>query len=82
MDTSHRVPKVQFRVLIVGRANAGKTSILQRICETTESPIIYREGVEVRGPTFLSASPISLPIRLNLTRPWMLVSMALLFSLL
>ncbi|KAH8983047.1 hypothetical protein EDB86DRAFT_2811887, partial [Lactarius hatsudake] len=32
----------RFRVLIIGRANAGKTSILQRICETTESPIIYR----------------------------------------
>ncbi|KAH9169819.1 hypothetical protein EDB89DRAFT_2193581, partial [Lactarius sanguifluus] len=32
----------QFRVLIIGRENAGKTSILQRVCETTESPIIYR----------------------------------------
>ncbi|KAH9035533.1 hypothetical protein EDB85DRAFT_867852 [Lactarius pseudohatsudake] len=45
MDTQqpHRqIPKFQFRVLIVGRANAGKTSILQRVCETTESPVIYR----------------------------------------
>ncbi|KAI9464868.1 GTP-binding protein [Boletus coccyginus] len=42
-----RVPNVKFRVLIVGRANAGKTSILQRVCETTESPKIYR----VRGHT-------------------------------
>ncbi|KAI9429323.1 hypothetical protein H4582DRAFT_2151539, partial [Lactarius indigo] len=41
----------QFRVLIIGRANAGKTSILQRICETTESPVIYRGGKEVRSPT-------------------------------
>ncbi|KAF8552618.1 hypothetical protein OG21DRAFT_1415761, partial [Imleria badia] len=32
----------KFRVLIVGRANAGKTSILKRVCETTESPKIYR----------------------------------------
>jgi GTPase SAR1 family protein len=32
---------VQFRVLIIGRANAGKTSILQRVCDTTESPEIY-----------------------------------------
>ena len=39
-----RVPNVQFRVLIVGRANAGKTSILQRVCDTTESPEIYRSG--------------------------------------
>ncbi|KAH9031173.1 hypothetical protein EDB84DRAFT_1271108 [Lactarius hengduanensis] len=46
------MPEVQFRVLIIGRANAGKTSILKRICETTESPAIYRGGEEVRGPTF------------------------------
>ena len=43
-----QVPKVRFRVLIIGRANAGKTSILQRVCDTTESPEIYRLG---RGGT-------------------------------
>jgi hypothetical protein len=37
-----RVPNVKFRVLIIGRANAGKTSILQRVCDTTESPEVYR----------------------------------------
>ncbi|KAF5345973.1 hypothetical protein D9756_010901 [Leucocoprinus leucothites] len=37
-----RLPKIKFRVLIIGRANAGKTSILQRVCDTTESPAIYR----------------------------------------
>ncbi len=37
-----QVPNVKFRVLIIGRANAGKTSILQRVCDTTESPKIYR----------------------------------------
>ncbi|KAN0137892.1 hypothetical protein V8E53_004376 [Lactarius tabidus] len=48
MDCGHfklprrKLPDFQFRVLIVGRANAGKTSILQRVCETTDSPIIYR----------------------------------------
>ncbi|KIN98699.1 hypothetical protein M404DRAFT_157210 [Pisolithus tinctorius Marx 270] len=36
------VRRLKFRVLIIGRANAGKTSILQRVCETTESPKIYR----------------------------------------
>ncbi|KAH8990891.1 hypothetical protein EDB86DRAFT_2853349, partial [Lactarius hatsudake] len=49
MDTQQphrRIPEFSFRVLIIGRANAGKTSILQRICDTTESPIIYR-GNEV-----------------------------------
>jgi hypothetical protein len=35
---------VRFRILIIGRANAGKTSILQRVCDTTESPEIYRLG--------------------------------------
>ena len=37
-----RAPDIKFRVLIIGRANAGKTSILQRVCDTTESPEIYR----------------------------------------
>ena len=36
-------PNIKFRVLIIGRANAGKTSILQRVCDTTESPKIYRK---------------------------------------
>ncbi|KAI9438904.1 hypothetical protein H4582DRAFT_2075501 [Lactarius indigo] len=43
-----QIPEIQFRVLIIGRANAGKTSILQRICETTESPVIHRGREEVR----------------------------------
>ena len=47
-----QIPKFQFRVLIIGRANAGKTSILQRVCDTTNSPIIYRGNQRVRGSTF------------------------------
>ena len=47
-----QLPLIRFRVLVIGRANAGKTSILQRICETTESPTIYRGNKEVRGPSF------------------------------
>ncbi|KAH8981387.1 hypothetical protein EDB86DRAFT_2858441 [Lactarius hatsudake] len=41
-----RIPKIKirFRVLIIGRANAGKTTILKRVCETTESPVVYRGG--------------------------------------
>lgn len=31
----------RFRVLIIGRANAGKTTILQKICNTTDDPEIY-----------------------------------------
>ncbi|KAH9059282.1 hypothetical protein EDB87DRAFT_1622016 [Lactarius vividus] len=42
-----RIPEIKFRVLIIGRANSGKTSILQRVCDTTDSPIIYRRrGLE------------------------------------
>ncbi|KAG6877284.1 hypothetical protein C0993_008878 [Termitomyces sp. T159_Od127] len=32
-----------FRILIIGRANAGKTTILKRVCNTTEDPHFYDE---------------------------------------
>jgi septin family protein len=31
----------RFRILIIGRANSGKTTILQKICKTDEKPEIY-----------------------------------------
>ena len=38
----------RFRVLIIGRANAGKTTILQRVCNTTDQPKIFsQKGHEV-----------------------------------
>ncbi|KAN0137558.1 hypothetical protein V8E53_004609 [Lactarius tabidus] len=54
IQTRRRFADLQFRVLVIGRANAGKTSILQRVCETTESPTIYRgdEEEEVCGPRY------------------------------
>ncbi|KAJ8580284.1 hypothetical protein M405DRAFT_753439 [Rhizopogon salebrosus TDB-379] len=33
----------RFRILIVGRANAGKTTLLQKVCNTTEKPEIFDE---------------------------------------
>ncbi|KAH9057346.1 hypothetical protein EDB87DRAFT_1565366 [Lactarius vividus] len=60
------IPKIQFRVLIVGRANAGKTTILQRICETTESPIIYRGREEVTLDPSMDVSDNSISPRLPL----------------
>src|ERR1700761_5499742 len=59
-----RFPNLQFRVLIIGRANAGKTSILQRVCDTTESPTIYRRGKdgqneEGRRPLFVCESDLT-----------------------
>ncbi|KAF8433946.1 hypothetical protein L210DRAFT_3555623 [Boletus edulis BED1] len=38
-----------FRILIVGRANSGKTTILQKICNTTENPEIYDGKGNKRG---------------------------------
>jgi len=31
----------QFRILVIGRANAGKTTLLKRVCNTTKEPCIY-----------------------------------------
>ena len=50
---------LQFRVLVMGRANAGKTLILQRVCDTTESPKIYQGGEEVRGRNFVCESDLT-----------------------
>lgn len=36
----------RFRVLIIGRANAGKTTILKKICNTTDEPEIYNNNGE------------------------------------
>jgi len=30
-----------FRILIIGKANAGKTTILKKVCNTTDQPRIY-----------------------------------------
>ncbi|PPQ73878.1 hypothetical protein CVT26_011741 [Gymnopilus dilepis] len=38
-----------FRILVIGRANAGKTTILKRVCNTTEDPRLYDEGKSLRG---------------------------------
>jgi AAA+ ATPase superfamily predicted ATPase len=32
-----------FRILVIGRANAGKTTLLKRVCNTTDDPRIYDE---------------------------------------
>ena len=31
----------QFRILVIGRANAGKTTILRKVCNTTDDAIIF-----------------------------------------
>ncbi|KDQ50392.1 hypothetical protein JAAARDRAFT_710731 [Jaapia argillacea MUCL 33604] len=45
----------QFRVLVMGKANAGKTTILQKVCNTTDQPKIYNtEGEEVSARSDLA----------------------------
>ena len=36
----------RFRILVIGRANAGKTTILKSICNSTENPEIYNDKGE------------------------------------
>ena len=36
----------RFRILVIGRSNAGKTTILQRVCNTTELPEIFNANGE------------------------------------
>ena len=38
-----RAKYTRFRILVIGRANAGKTTLLKRVCNTTEEPSIYDE---------------------------------------
>jgi 50S ribosomal subunit-associated GTPase HflX len=48
LDRTLRETAGRFRVLIIGRANAGKTTILQKVCKTAENPDIFdAEGHKV-----------------------------------
>ncbi|KAG6871990.1 hypothetical protein C0995_014089 [Termitomyces sp. Mi166 len=38
-----------FRILVIGRANAGKTTLLKRVCNTDEDPCIYDKENKLRG---------------------------------
>jgi len=38
-----------FRVLVIGRSNAGKTTLLQRVCNTTELPEVFNGKGEKVG---------------------------------
>ena len=47
----------RFRILVIGRSNAGKTTLLQRVCNTTELPEIFNvkgekvESLLTRNPS-------------------------------
>ena len=39
-----------FRILVLGRSNAGKTTLLQHVCNTTELPEIFNaKGEKVKS---------------------------------
>jgi hypothetical protein len=42
----------RFRILVVGRANAGKTTLLQKVCNTIEMPEIFDGKGNKVNPTF------------------------------
>ncbi|KIM19794.1 hypothetical protein M408DRAFT_334266 [Serendipita vermifera MAFF 305830] len=46
----------KFRILIIGRANAGKTTILKRVCDTTEEPEVYNKRGGKIDRSILAAS--------------------------
>ncbi|KAL4066359.1 hypothetical protein V8B97DRAFT_2025504 [Scleroderma yunnanense] len=42
LDTKEHFDRIgRFRILVMGRANAGKTTILQRVCNTTDLPEVF-----------------------------------------
>ncbi|KAF9462707.1 hypothetical protein BDZ94DRAFT_1165301 [Collybia nuda] len=46
----------RFRILVVGRANAGKTTILKKICNTTDQPVIYDGDGQKLDPSSVEPS--------------------------
>jgi septin family protein len=42
----------RFRILVIGKANAGKTTILKKICNTTDDAEIYNSGGEKESGLF------------------------------
>ena len=79
MATQENLPQlpsyVKFRVLIIGRANAGKTSILKRVCGTTESPVsVDFSGTRVLALPISSSGQIelepSIEVRQACSWPW------------
>ncbi|KAG1848831.1 hypothetical protein C8R48DRAFT_392007 [Suillus tomentosus] len=57
MDPSRIREKIgRFRILVIGRANAGKTTILERVCNTRDNPEIYNSAGEKIDPAVLKAS--------------------------
>ncbi|KAG6822033.1 hypothetical protein H0H92_015591 [Tricholoma furcatifolium] len=56
-----RARYTHFRILVIGRANAGKTTLLKRVCNTDEDPVyntrgehnVYDEFIFKKNPGFI-----------------------------
>ena len=46
VEVKKHLDNIHFRILVIGRSNAGKTTLLQRVCNTTELPEIYNSKGE------------------------------------
>ncbi|KAJ7871614.1 hypothetical protein B0H13DRAFT_2060407 [Mycena leptocephala] len=45
-----------FRILVIGRANAGKTTLLKRVCNSVKEPKIYgKDGKKVHSATLFAS---------------------------
>jgi hypothetical protein len=43
-----RATYTHFRILVIGRANAGKTTLLKRVCNTREDPVYSKVRYQLR----------------------------------
>jgi polynucleotide 5'-kinase involved in rRNA processing len=48
-----RATYTHFRILVIGRANAGKTTLLKRVCNTNDDPV-YSEVRSMRFALYLT----------------------------
>ena len=54
-----RAKYTHFRVLVIGRANAGKTTLLKRVCNTKEDPVYNKVRYQL---CFLLGAPLLLSL--------------------
>ena len=61
-----------FRVLVIGRANAGKTTILQKVCNTSDKPEIFdSKGNKVRLHCANDRHNADVPVIIRSTHHWL-----------
>ena len=56
----------RFRILVIGRANAGKTTLLKRVCNTIEEPSIFDKGKNLVSYRAYRGIPVSSFLRQQL----------------